>query len=128
GAALALGVACAAGGSTGDGGSGGGPGGSGGAGGAEVSGDPLPKDAVSFFAGPGCPTGWQPFAPAVGRTILPTIGSTEPGATFGEPLESGEDRLHAHDVSMTFTLPDQSFAGVVGGGNPLAPAGDVEVN
>ncbi len=90
-------------------------------------GDAIPAGAVSFFQTTVCPEGWAPHADAAGRVLLPAIGDVAPGTKVGEtPLESGEDRLHSHEISAEIELPAVSYAGIVGGGNAgVATAGKV---
>ncbi|MRG96730.1 hypothetical protein [Polyangium spumosum] len=127
--AMALVTACAAGTSSTSGGSqgagGDGSGGSGGAGGGPgARGDALPRSTIGFFQVPACPSGWEPYKAAAGRTLLPTIGDAAGGTTVGEPLVSGEERAHSHRVNATFDLVPISYAGVSGGGNAgVAAAG-----
>jgi hypothetical protein len=117
-AALAL-AACAAG-SVGD------TAGSEGSGTAPLRGDAIPAGAVSFFQTTVCPEGWAPHADAAGRVLLPGIGDVAPGTKYGEPLASGEDRLHSHEVSAELNLTPVSYAGIAGGGNAgVASAGKV---
>lgn len=96
----------------------GGIGGTGGTGGTGSSGpDAIPQNAIGFFQIPVCPNGWEPYAAAAGRAILPTIGPQPGGATVGTPLASGEDRKHAHPVKATFELIDISYVGIAGASN-----------
>jgi hypothetical protein len=107
-------------GSAGGGGNGGNGGnaGSGGSGGSGIPRkDAIPQNGVGFFQIPACPTGWEPFKAAAGRAILPTIGTAPGGATVGDPLTSGEERQHTHQVKATFDLIDISYAGIASGGN-----------
>jgi hypothetical protein len=101
--------------------------GSGGSGGsASAREDAIPQNGIGFFQVPACPAGWEPFKAAAGRAILPTIGAAPGGATVGEPLSSGEERLHSHQVKGTFDLIDISYAGIAGNGNTgVAKAGAV---
>jgi hypothetical protein len=108
----------------------GGSGGNGGDGGNGASGptrtDAIPQNSIGFFQIPACPSGWEPFKAAAGRAILPTIGTMPGGATVGEPLTSGEERQHAHEIKATFDLIDISYVGIASGGNSgVAQAGAV---
>jgi len=94
-------------------------------GGPGASGDPYPTGAVSFFKRASCPTGWAPFEPANGRTILPTIGETPPGTKNGEPLASGEDRKHAHKWSTAFAISKFDFIVFDGGNDGVGAGGNV---
>lgn len=96
-------------------GSNGGSGGDGGS--ATTRTDALPQNSIGFFQMPACPMGWETFKAASGRAILPTIGTMPGGATVGEPLTSGEERQHTHDVKATLDLIDISYAGIASGGN-----------
>jgi len=103
----------------------GGNGGNGGSGTVTRS-DAIPQNGIGFFAIPACPTGWEPFKAAAGRAILPTIGAMPGGATVGDPLVSGEERQHTHEVKAAFDLIDISYAGIASGGNSgVAKAGMV---
>ncbi|MDC3953099.1 hypothetical protein [Polyangium jinanense] len=133
-AAIALVTACAAGsvsttGGSSDGAGGNGSGGSGGGagGGPGARGDALPTNTIGFFQVPACPSGWEPYKAAAGRTILPTIADASGGTTVGEPLLSGEERPHTHGVRAAFDLVPITYAGAPGGGNQgVAAAGTVE--
>jgi hypothetical protein len=112
-------------GGSGNGGSGSGSSGNGG-GGSGSNKDAIPQNGVGFFQVPACPNGWEPFKAAAGRAILPTIGTMPGGATVGEPLTSGEERMHTHEVKATLNLIDISYAGIASGGNTgVAKAGAV---
>jgi len=100
---------------------------------AAAAGDSLPTGAISLFNRKGCPPGWEPLAAAAGRTLIPTAGDSQPGATSGQPLEDGEDRQHSHGLPVTLNLPSVTYAGVVGEANhgvaragslPLTVVGD----
>lgn len=95
----------------------GGSGGTGGSGGSEPVGDSIPTGAVAFFENMSCPEGWDLYPLGNGRYLMPTVGGATPGATYGEPLENGEDRTHQHDVTESFALSSVSYAGVASGGN-----------
>lgn len=85
-------------------------------------GDPYPRSAVSFFQREICPTGWELFPDAKGRTILPTIGSNPPGTTNGVPLASGEDRKHVHKFTGSVNVSKIDMAGF-DGSNDLGEGG-----
>ena len=112
---------------SGSGSSGSGSSGNGGSGGSATNRtDAIPQNGIGFFQVPACPTGWEPFKAASGRALLPTIGTAPGGATIGEPLTSGEERLHTHDVQATLDLIDISYAGIASGGNTgVAKSGSV---
>ncbi len=111
----------------GNGGNGTGNNGNGGGGGSTTSRtDAIPQNGIGFFQVPACPAGWEPFKAASGRAILPTIGAMPGGATVGEPLGSGEERMHTHSVKASFDLIDISYAGIASGGNTgVAKAGAI---
>lgn len=93
-------------------------GGNGGSGGGNTGGkDAIPRNALGFFQVPACPNGWEPFKAAAGRAILPTIGSQPGGTTVGEPLMSGEERRHTHEIRGTFELIEISYVGIAGASN-----------
>jgi len=76
--------------------------------------DPLPADTVAWFYRPTCPTGWVVYAPAMGRTIVPSTAG-DAGTTDGLALASGEDRSHDHSVSSSLVIPGPvSYAGLPG--------------
>jgi hypothetical protein len=113
GAAAALAVACAS--------SSGGGDGADAAGGdvdapAPGAGDGLPRGAISFFLSTLCPSGWAPYAEAVGRTIVPSAPG-DVGVTAGAPLANNERRAHAHDLTVGVDLPSVSYAGIAGEAN-----------
>jgi hypothetical protein len=81
-----------------------------------VVGDSLPTGAVSYFNARNCPVGWEPFADAAGRSIVPSA-STDVGATFGTPLRDAEDRAHSHAVTANVSLPTVDYAGIAGEAN-----------
>ncbi len=85
-------------------------------------GDPYPASAVSFFQREICPTGWELYEGAKGRTIVPTIGSNPPGTTNGDPLASGEDRKHVHKFTSSVNVPKFDIAGF-DGSNDLSEGG-----
>lgn len=90
---------------------------SGSSGGGPTRTDAIPLNGIGFFQVPACPTGWEPFKAAAGRALLPTIGTAPGGTTVGEPLASGEDRPHTHNVPASFELIDISYVGIASGGN-----------
>lgn len=102
---------------SGSGSSGGGSGNGGNGGSSSARGDAIPQNSIGFFQVPACPSGWEPFKAAAGRAVLPTIGTMPGGATVGEPLTSGEERAHTHEVKATLDLIDISYAGIASGGN-----------
>jgi hypothetical protein len=79
-------------------------------------GDSLPTGAISFFNLSSCPPGWQPFAGAAGRTIVPG-GELDVEATAGEPLSDSEDREHGHDMGGNLPLSSVTYAGIAGEAN-----------
>ena len=90
-----------------------------------VHGDPYPTGSISFFKRETCPPEWTPYEPAVGRTVLPTIGAGAPRAVSGEPLESGEDRKHTHPFSGAFSLPSFDIGAARGSNDGVAESGKV---
>ena len=62
--------------------------------------DSLPKNAVSFFNAVRCPAGWSPLELANGRFTVPAMPGGGTGGTVGEPLKSGADPVHSHDVGV----------------------------
>jgi hypothetical protein len=89
--------------------------------------DPLPTGAISFFDHDACPPGWSSYAAARGRTIVPLPGDPDGKIdAVGAPLSDGEQRGHDHNGgAVPVTLPEVSFAGIVGGGNGVGAAGEV---
>jgi len=81
-----------------------------------LAGDALPTGAISFFNRTGCPAGWEPFAQAQGRTVVPG-GAAAVLAVQGEPLADSEERKHQHGVSARLPVPQVSYAGIAGEAN-----------
>ena len=93
-------------------------------------GDGLPLGAIAWFDALRCPEGWEAYAPAVGRTLVP-VGPLGPGNGVwedGTPLLPGQDPTHRHAFSGSLAITDRSFAGIAGGGNGLASSGTVTVS
>ncbi|MDR4484358.1 MAG: hypothetical protein R3B95_14305 [Nitrospirales bacterium] len=59
----------------------------------------IPSDAVMFFDGRTCPTGWKEVTEARGRVLvgLPINGTLK--ATQGTPLKDKENRGHSHSLT-----------------------------
>lgn len=98
-------------------------------GGACVTGDGMPPGTIAWFDATTCPNGWTAHTPAVGRTLVPVGEAGPAGGVFedGTPLASGAEPTHFHVASGSVELGRQRFAGVAGGGNPLAAPGTVAV-
>lgn len=96
----------------------------GGTGGAEPIGDAVPTGAVSFFGGATCPTGWDPYAAADGRLLLPALDPATSGTAHGTPLASGEERQHTHAIATFFALSSFQFIDVGGPNAGVAAAGN----
>jgi hypothetical protein len=79
--------------------------------------DSLPVDAVMFFRGAACPSGWAPYLDGVGRAVAVAANATLNGYSLGSPLGDREVRGHTHNFSGIFALDAVSYVGVVGGGN-----------
>ena len=79
-------------------------------------GDSLPTGTVAWFDAGSCPVGWSLYAAAIGRSLVPTAG-TLAGLAGGEPLASGEDRLHTHAASGQATPGSISYVGIGGEAN-----------
>lgn len=79
--------------------------------------DSLPAGAVSFFHRKTCPVGWEPFALAQGRTVVPSIGRDPVGNTQGEPLSDREERAHQHMLSGNVSTEAVSYIGIAGEAN-----------
>lgn len=94
----------------------------GGQGGALPVGDAAPVDAVSFFGGTACPMGWDAYAAADGRLLLPAMDPATAGAAHGTPLASGEDRTHTHPIDTVFALKSFDFIDVGGPNDGVASA------
>lgn len=90
-----------------------------------VVGDGMPTGTVAWFEALRCPEGWEQYAPATGRTLVPVGPAGPAGGVWedGAPLASGAEMAHAHAVSGPVTVGAQRFVGVAGGGNPLASPG-----
>ena len=73
----------------------------------------VPEHTVAFFATSACPAadGWEEYAPARGRTIIPASPSTAAGTpvqqSVTEALSTSGQALgvHSHEVSATVALP-----------------------
>jgi hypothetical protein len=101
-------------------------GGPGGVDAAGATGDALPIGAISLFNRKSCPSGWDPLVGAEGRTLVPTVGNQAPGASYGKPLDDGEDRQHTHNMPVTVNLPSVNYAGIAGEANHgVARAGNI---
>ena len=79
-----------------------------------------------------CPSGWQPYDAAAGRSLVPAPdsdgGLPAMPVTQGSALASGEDRTHAHSVSGSVDFPDVQYVAIAGSGNGgLAPSGGAPV-
>jgi len=82
-----------------------------------ADGHPFPDGAVLFFALSSCPAGWQPFADAAGRLVVPTPEGGTVGESVGQALASGEVRSHQHGFHATVTIPEQSLLFIADGSN-----------
>jgi hypothetical protein len=88
-------------------------------------GDGMSTGTVAWFDALRCPTGWEPFAPAIGRTLAPT-SEADVGLEGGTPVGSTVPS-HGHDASLSVNVGTVSYAGVVGGNNSLAAPGSPPV-
>lgn len=70
-----------------------------------------PRGVIAFFAG-ACPPSWNAAPSAlVGRYLVAIPGGGTAGRTFGgDPLTSGEQRAHRHDVSGSVAAPAHGIA------------------
>lgn len=94
---------------------------------APTGGDGFPRGAISFFLGSLCPTGWAPYADAVGRTIVPVGSASDAGMMIGTPLGVNETRAHRHDLAVGVNLPSVSYAGIAGEANHgVARSGQID--
>ena len=75
--------------------------------------DAMPVGALAWFATADCPTGWEPHADSVGRTLVAGDGVSA-GQLDGTPLAPGEDRTHSHAVTGSITTNTVAFAGIAG--------------
>lgn len=85
--------------------------------------DAFPTGAVSFFNSLVCPSGWTTFDEAAGRVIVAANAGLPRGTSVGEPLSSGEDRLHEHALSGSVDVPVVATKGSEPGPNGLFTAG-----
>lgn len=69
------------------------------------NGDAFPMGAVSFFNRLSCPPDWAAFDEAAGRVIIAASTGLPRGTAMGDPLSSGEDRVHAHGLSGSIDVP-----------------------
>lgn len=93
-----------------------------------VEGDGMPTGSIAWFDALRCPTGWERYDAATGRTLVP-VGPLGPVGALGEdgvPLTSGVEPTHRHTATGQVNIGAQRFAGIAGGGNPLANAGTVD--
>jgi hypothetical protein len=95
-------------------GAGGGMGDGSGGGGATVTGDGMPKDAVSFFDATECPDGWSTYSFANGRAIVPTSVGAENRTHAGTVLSSTTPRTHRHTLASSVSIPGVGFVLVDG--------------
>lgn len=79
--------------------------------------DSLPAGAVSFFNRKTCPIGWEAYALAAGRTVVPSIGRDPVGNTQGEPLADREERQHSHTLTGSVGTESVSYVGIAGEAN-----------
>ena len=80
-------------------------------------GDAFPKGAISFFYRLTCPFDWSVYPEAAGRIIIAASAGLPSGTTIGEPLSSGEDRVHTHDLSASVTITALQYFAPEGGPN-----------
>ncbi len=81
------------------------------------SNDSLPIGAISFFNRAVCPSGWEVFRGAVGRTVVPvnSVGAEiGDGVPSGAPLGDVENRKHSHAMGATLTLKAVNYLGIPG--------------
>jgi len=94
-----------------------------------VAGDGMPPGSIAWFDALRCPGGWEQYAPATGRTLVPLgpLGPDKGVIEDGTPYLSGANPTHAHSIAGTANIGTQRFVGVAGGGNGLANPGTVAV-
>lgn len=80
--------------------------------GAPLTGDALPTGAISFFEG-ACPSGWMPYAQAVGRTLMPNSAGLT-GVVSGTPYAPVEVRTHQHSLAFSIDLGSVNYVLVDG--------------
>jgi len=92
-----------------------------------VEGDGLPEGSIAWFDALRCPTGWEQYAAATGRTLVPVgpLGPDKGVFEDGTPYLSGASPTHSHTVTGTVAIGAQRFVGIAGGGNGLAAPGTV---
>jgi uncharacterized protein (TIGR03437 family) len=71
--------------------------------------DPIPQFSVSYFHALSCPTGWAPYMPAQGRTIVGVAPAAGVTAIVGTPLGSGEVRTHTHQISTSIDTGSNGY-------------------
>ncbi len=77
----------------------------------------LPDDILAFMTAEDCPKHWRQKPASMGRYLLglPAGPYAQSGVPFGgSPLHSKEQRVHAHEVRTTLSLPSYGIAGVSG--------------
>ena len=90
--------------------------------------DNAPSRMVSFFAGAGCPSGWDVAPVGAGRLLVAVEKSEDVGTQVGTPLGDQEDRAHTHDYRAAVTLPYKSVSAANGGNNDGAAAADLTLS
>lgn len=76
----------------------------------------LPTGASAFVDATSCPEGMSPALDAEGRFVLGQGASGVVGQQVGDPLASGEVRVHEHTATLSVEIPERSLA-LAGGGN-----------
>jgi hypothetical protein len=87
------------------------------------SGDAFPAGAVAFFNRLSCPPDWSAFDDAAGRMIIAANAGLPRGTSIGEPLSSGEDRVHQHELSAPVVVASEQGLGLEPGPNGLFTSG-----
>lgn len=92
------------------------------------TGTPFPVGSATFFDRPSCPPGWSALDEAVGRFVIAAPAGAPAMERVGVPLANGEDRTHAHQVTLSVTLPDRSLSAAGGSNTEPAQSGTYEVD
>lgn len=74
----------------------------------------LPDGLIAYTLDADCPSGWSPWAPGVGRTLVATNNGSDVGVETGDPLATVAPRPHQHDIAADLDVPGAGIAGLSG--------------
>ena len=82
---------------------------------AQEADEEIPPDLIGFTVTDNCPEdGWTEAFDLRGRIPIGLPEGVDNGATHGDPLESGEDRVHGHALQTTVNVPSIDVALISG--------------